>query len=166
MTKGDEHVQIISNAIERVEKNVAIILMFAMAVIVIASVFFRYFLNSPIHWAGEMSIFLMIWITFIGGSLGLKNKSQAAVLILVDRLSPHLQRILNIVIHILMLGFLLVLIYYSYQWIFSSNVAFQRSSSLRMPMWIAYSSVPIGLTFSFIHLTSNFIGIIKGDGDI
>jgi len=155
-------VQFVSNLIEHVEKTVSIILMFAMAVIIIAAVFFRYFLNAPIFWAGEVSIFLMIWISFLGGSLGLKHKSQAAVLILVERLPRETQRILNVIIHILMLGFLLVLIYYSYQWLLSSNVAFQKSTALRMPMWIAYISVPTGLTFSFIHLTSNLIGIVQG----
>ena len=154
--------QFVSNLIEHVEKTVSIILMFAMAVIIIAAVFFRYFLNAPIFWAGEVSIFLMIWISFLGGSLGLKHKSQAAVLILVERLPRETQRILNVIIHILMLGFLLVLIYYSYQWLLSSNVAFQKSTALRMPMWIAYISVPTGLTFSFIHLTSNLIGIVQG----
>jgi len=104
----------------------------------------------------------MIWISFLGGSLGLKNKSQAAVLILVERLPKELQKILNIVIHILMLGFLLILIYYSFQWLLSSNVAFQKSTALRMPMWIAYIAVPTGLTFSFVHLTSNLIGIVQG----
>jgi len=155
-------VQFVSNLIEHVEKTVSIILMFAMAVIIIAAVFFRYFLNAPIFWAGEVSIFLMIWISFLGGSLGLKHKSQAAVLIFVERLPRETQKTLNIVIHILMLGFLLVLIYYSYQWLLSSNVAFQKSTALRMPMWIAYISVPTGLTFSFIHLISNLIGIVQG----
>jgi len=155
-------VQFVSNLIERVEKTVSVIFMFAMAVIIIAGVLFRYFLNAPIFWAGEVSIYLMIWISFLGGSLGLKNKSQAAVLILVERLPRETQRILNIVIHILMLGFLLILIYYSFQWLLSSNVAFQKSTALRMPMWIAYIAVPTGLTFSFVHLTSNLIGIVQG----
>lgn len=162
MIKGDEQVQFVSNLIERVERTVSIILMFAMAAIIIAAVFFRYFLNAPIFWAGEVSIFLMIWVSFLGGSLGLKNKSQAAVLIFVERLPQELQKILNIIIHILMLGFLLVLIYYSFQWLLSSNVAVQKSTALRMPMWIAYISVPTGLTFSFIHLISNLMGLMQG----
>ncbi len=162
MKKGDELVHFVSNLIERVEKTVSMILMFCMAVIIIGAVLFRYFLNNPVFWAGEVSIFLMIWISFLGGSLGLKNKSQAAVSILVERLPQALQKTLNIIVHILMLGFLLVLIYYSYQWLLSSNVAFQKSTALRMPMWIAYISVPIGLTFSFIHLISNLIGIVQG----
>lgn len=152
----------ISAAIESVEKIVSIISIFAIALILIAAVFFRYFLQAPLFWAGEVSIFLMVWISFLGGSLGLKRKSQAAVLILVDKLSDKWQKIVSISIHIIMIVFLFILLYYSYQWVFSSNVAFQKSTALRMPMWIAYSSVPVGLTFATIHLFSHFIEILRG----
>jgi C4-dicarboxylate transporter DctQ subunit len=154
-------VKVVSDFIESIEKALAVVFMFAMTVILTAAVVFRYFLNAPIFWAGEVSIFLMVWLTFLGGSLGLKYKSQAAVLIVVDYLPEKIQKIITFIANLLILAFLLLLMYYSYQWILSSNVALQKSSALRMPMWIAYVSVPIGLTFAFIHLLSDFIDRIR-----
>ncbi|WP_340083919.1 TRAP transporter small permease subunit [Siminovitchia sp. FSL H7-0308] len=51
------------------------------------------------------------------------------------------------------------LLYLSYQWVFTLSP--QKSSSMRLPMWIPYLSVPVGLTFAFIHLLDYFIDLCK-----
>ncbi|MFC5589736.1 TRAP transporter small permease [Sporosarcina soli] len=150
---------ILSTWIEKFEKVVAAILVAAMTIIIASAVVFRYFFNAPIYWASEASIFLMAWLTFIGGSLGLKYKSQASVTFLVDRFSDQGKRILEIISYTIILVFMALLIGLSYQWVFS--VQHQISTSMRIPMWIPYLSVPVGLTFAFIHLLSHLIGLFK-----
>ncbi|CAM3288588.1 MULTISPECIES: TRAP transporter small permease [Brevibacillus] len=151
----------LSDGISRIEKLLGIVLMFAMAVVVILAVVFRYLLNAPFSWAGEVSVYLLIWVSFIGGSLGLKYKSQAAVTILLDYLPKQAQKMLLIAGNILVLLFFALLLYYSYQWVFSPGVAFQKSSALLMPMWIPFSAVPIGLTFATVHILSNLIDLFR-----
>ncbi|WP_096201578.1 TRAP transporter small permease [Bacillus sp. FJAT-45350] len=151
----------LSNGISKIEKTLAIVLMFSMAAIVSMAVVFRYFLNSPLSWAGEVSIFLLIWITFIGGSLGLKYKSQASVTILIEYVPEKIKRIILVFGHVLMLTFLFLVLYYSYTWIFSPGVSFQKSTATQIPMWIPFSAVPLGLTFASIHIISNLLDIIR-----
>ncbi|CAM5796611.1 MULTISPECIES: TRAP transporter small permease [Brevibacillus] len=151
----------LSDLISTVEKYLAIVLMFAMAVIVALAVVFRYVLNAPLSWAGEVSIFLLIWSSFIGGSLGLKYKSQAAVTIVLEYATAKVKKMAGIAGHILMLVFLAVMLYYSYTWVLSPGVAFQKSTAILLPMWIPFSAVPVGLTFSAIHLLSNLIDLIR-----
>ena len=149
----------LSNVIESVEKITSILLIAGITSILFFSVIFRYILNDPIYWASEASIFMMAWLTFLGGSLGLKYRSQASITFLVDRLSESKKRLMNITTHIIILISLAVLLYFSYDWILSlSN---QKSSSMRVPMWIPYLSVPVGLTFAFIHLLDHLVDFIK-----
>lgn len=152
----------ISDIIASFEKKLAMILMFAMAVIVAVAVFFRYVLNVPLFWAGEVSIFLLIYITFLGGSLGIKYNTQASFTILTDYLPKKIEQAVLIAGHILMLLFMTIILYYSYKWIISSNVLIQRSSSMLLPMLIPYSIIPIGLTFTSIHLLHNLLDLIRG----
>lgn len=152
----------ISDIIASFEKKLAMILMFAMAVIVAVAVFFRYVLNVPLFWAGEVSIFLLIYITFLGGSLGIKYNTQASVTILTDYLPEKVRQAVFIVAHLFMLLFMAVILYYSYKWISSPNVLIQRSSAMLLPMWIPYSIIPIGLSFASIHLLNNLLVLIKG----
>ena len=42
-----------------------------MIAITFAQVIFRYLLNSALPWAGELAIFLFIWIIFLGASIAL-----------------------------------------------------------------------------------------------
>ena len=93
----------ISNMVASFEKKLAIILMFAMAVIVAAAVVFRYVFNEPLFWAGEVSVFLLIYITFIGGSLGLKYKTQASMTLITDYLPAKVNKWVAIMAHIFML---------------------------------------------------------------
>ncbi|WP_139368195.1 TRAP transporter small permease [Evansella clarkii] len=153
--------QTISDSIAKIEKVTAAFLMLIMAVVVAASVIFRYFLNSPLSWAGEVSIFLLAWISFIGGSLGLKYKSQASVTILIDYVPANVRRIIQITGYLLMLLFLVFILYYCYKWVMSPSVGFQRSTALQIPMWIPYSAVPVGLTFASVHILNNLIGTIQ-----
>lgn len=154
----------LSNMIASFEKKLAIILMFAMAIIVSLAVIFRS-ANAPLFWAGEVSIFLLIYITFIGGSLGLKYKTQASVTILTDLLPGNINKVVSILAHILMLSFMAILLFYCFKWISSPTVAIQKSSAILMPMWIPYSILPIGFLFASIHLVSNLLVLTKGSGE-
>ncbi|HLR59961.1 MAG TPA: TRAP transporter small permease [Pseudogracilibacillus sp.] len=139
----------LSNIIERIEIVISIALAAAMTIILFINVLFRYFLNDPLFWANEASIFMMAWLTFIGGSLGLKYKTQASITLFVNRLSDKNQRILQIITQIIILIFMAILLYLSWDWVLSLTATV--SSSMRIPMWIPYSCVPVGLTFAFIH---------------
>lgn len=149
----------LSNLVASFEKKLAIILMFAMAVIVTAAVIFRYLFKVPLFWAGEVSIFLLIYITFIGGSLGLKYKTQASVTLITDLLPQKINKFVGIMAHIFMLLFMGILLFYCFKWISAPTVAIQKSSAILLPMWIPYSILPIGLLFATIHLVSNLIEI-------
>jgi C4-dicarboxylate transporter DctQ subunit len=155
----------LSNGISTIEKYLAMALMLAMTVVVALAVVFRYLLNSPLSWAGEVSVFLLIWISFIGGSLGLKYKSQAAVTILLEYVPAKARKIIGMIGHILMLLFLGLLLSYSYTWVLSPVVAFQKSSAIGLPMWIPFCSVPIGLTFAAIHLSANLFEMLR-EGEV
>lgn len=149
----------LSNIVESIEKVISIILIAAIMIILFLAVIYRYFLKDPIFWANEASIFMMAWLTFLGGSLSLKYRSQAAITMLVNRLSKKNQHILNIVTHIIILIFIGILLYYSYSWVL--NLSDIKSSSMRIPMWIPYLSVPVGLTFAFIHILDQLIDFFK-----
>jgi C4-dicarboxylate transporter, DctQ subunit len=161
---GTGIIQSVSNGISRIEKFLAAILMLALAIIVALSVAFRYFLNSPLSWSGEVAVFLLIWISFIGGSLGLKYKSQAAVTLLLDYCPQRVKMWIAVFSQVFIIIFLVLILSYTYTWILSDGVAFQKSTAILLPMWIPYSAVPIGLTFACIHVLAQLVHVIKTKG--
>src|SRR5690625_1345823 len=142
----------ISNIIGSFERVITIILMATITVVLFFNVIFRYFLKDPIFWANEASIFMMAWLIFLGGSLCSTYTSLASITFIVNRLTERNRRILNVVTHLIILIALGLLIYISLDWILSLTGT--KSSSMRIPMWIPYLSVPVGLTFAFVHIRS------------
>lgn len=147
----------ISNALTKIEEYIMAILMGALTIIMIIAVIYRYFLKDPITWAGEVSIFLLIWTSFIGGSWGLKYGTQASVTFLVDAVADNKKRWIRMAQDIIMLLFLGILIAYSVKWMMLPSMLIQKSIALQLPMWIPYSAVPVGLLFAFVHILTHLV---------
>lgn len=150
----------LSNVIFKLEKILAIILGLVMLVSLAAGVFFRYVLKSPLHWSDETAIFVLVWLTFIGGSMSIKMGKTATITIFVDRLKGSLKRFFMGLSFLLIFVFSAYLLYLSVIWLSSPNILVQRSSSMNMPMIYAYLSVPVSFLFISIHamdlLVQNF----------
>lgn len=74
----------ISDVVYSIEKVLALILALTLMVSMVGGFFFRYVFKNPLLWSDELAIFCLIWITFIGGSMVLKEKASPAITILVD----------------------------------------------------------------------------------
>ncbi len=60
--------------------------------LVLAGVFFRYVLNSPLYWAEEAARLLLIWLSFIGAALAFQRQQHLAMDV-VMRLVPDALRV-------------------------------------------------------------------------
>lgn len=139
------------------------ILMGILTIVMVAAVIFRYFLANPIPWATEVSIYLFIWFSFIGGSWGLKYGTQASVTFLFDALNESKKRILKIVQDIIMLVFMIIVIYFAIKWLTAPSMALQKSASLGTPMWIPFSAVLVGMIFAAIHTSARLIRLFRNE---
>ena len=68
----------ISDIIFNFTNNIIVILSFGLIFLIFLSVFYRYALNSPLIWANDMSIFIFIWLSFLGMSSAVKLKEHVA----------------------------------------------------------------------------------------
>ena len=68
-----------------------ILMMGSMACLVFANVIARYLFNDSIIWVEEFTQFEMIWITFLGAGLALREGRHVAVEILEDYLPAGLR---------------------------------------------------------------------------
>ncbi|MGJ9384409.1 TRAP transporter small permease [Salipaludibacillus sp. CF4.18] len=141
----------ISDSIYSVEKILAIGLCLLMFLSLFLGVVFRYVLSSPLIWANEMATFSLVWLTFIGGSMGVKQQESAAVTFLVDKVRGVTRKIIISMGLFSVIVFSFFMLYVCYQWLSSPNIAVQQSTAMQMPMIIPYISVAVGFVFIFIH---------------
>lgn len=141
----------ISNWVFNIEKLLAIILCTLMLSSLFAGVVFRYALNAPLTWSEETAIFSLVWLTFIGGSMGIKSQKSAVITLFMDKFHGKLRMILMAISILALLLFVVYIFYLSVIWLSSPTVLLQKSNSMQMPMIIAYLSVPVSFFFIFIH---------------
>ncbi len=78
-------------------------------------VFGRYVLNATPTWVEQVALLLVVYIGFLGASVGIHRKTHLGVSVFRE-ISPKLiQRIFEFVTHVLMIGFGLVMTIYGYK---------------------------------------------------
>ena len=74
-----------------------------MVVLVFGNVVLRYAFNSGIAVSEEMSRWLFVWLTFMGGVVGLREHAHLGTDMLVGRLGPRGKKACLVVAYLLML---------------------------------------------------------------
>ena len=135
---------------------VAALALLAIVAINGANVVGRYFLGSPISWAEEMMLFLMVLIVFAGAATVTWRGAHIHIGILVDWLPPIWQRGVAFITGLLAVSVLLVICVVSFE-IVSTLYAFdQRSEALELPVWIPQSFVTGGSALMAVMMILRF----------
>ena len=85
-------------------------LMALMGLFIFTNVILRYFFNSGITWAEEMSRFLFVWLIFLGGIGALKDNNHLGFTSFVQKLPPTAKKLCFIVSNSLVVVCLIVLL--------------------------------------------------------
>jgi len=134
-----------------INRQIIIWMMGAMAVIVFSNVIMRYLFGDSILWAGEISRYLMIWLTFLGSGLLFRQGAHISVNNLQDILPERLGKVLRILIIAMLVTFFSSMIYVG-----SKYVLFQWGQVTpvtRIPFGFVYAAVPVGFVLMAYHVT-------------
>lgn len=131
------------------------VLLLAMTAIVFIQVLFRYFINAPLFWTEEAARYIMIWIVYLGASVGIRRGSHIGFTYFVEKVSPKVSKWFTMVATLGLLAFCLNFTYYGT--IITLQNVNQLSSGLQIPIAAVYGVLPISGILCIIQL----IPIIK-----
>jgi len=103
------------NGLRKVETFFTCLFMAAFAIVASAQVVFRVFLNNPLAWSEEASIFLFIWSVFLGAALVYAHNAHFRVDFFVMLFPPKAQVALKYFSWALAVAFSIILIRFGYQ---------------------------------------------------
>ncbi len=69
----------ITHFLNNFEEYTCIVLLGIMAVVVFIQVIFRFVVKASLPWSEETSRYLLVWITFLGASAGVKTGAHVGV---------------------------------------------------------------------------------------
>lgn len=121
------------------------------SVLLFVNVVLRYWFLAPISWAEELTLYIMVWIVFVGSSVAIRTRGHIAIDLLPLVLSPAGRHRLAILIALITLAFLAVFFFYSGQHTLRVRSIDQVTPVMQAPMWLAYLAMPAGSALMFVR---------------
>ena len=143
-------IQLVSDRLDQISKAVCVVLILFMGLEVIMAVFFRYVLFAPLRWGEELARLVMIWIGMLGIAIALKDGEHIGIETMLSHLSKCQRAWCNLVSHLLVSGFLVILFYFGLlQAIRAWNIILP---ALLIPWTWPMLAVPCATVVQLVHL--------------
>lgn len=144
--------------VNKILDGISVLCMVLILLLVVAQVAMRYLFNSPLTWSEELAVFVMIWLTFIGSLICMRDKEHIEVTILVDHLPRTLQRVVVVFSRLASVFFLLVVAYYGFELVMENMAV--TSPANKLSMGLVYTIIPLSSLGMVFYLVK---AIAKGE---
>ncbi len=127
----------------------------------------RYFLNRPQIWVVEFSQYALLYLTFLGTAAVLRNEKHVVLDLLINRLKPRVQVVINSITSTLCTFISLVFVWYGARvfWqYFQSGVTLY--SALEIPQAAIIIIIPAGSFLLAIQFIRRTYGYLAGWGTL
>jgi TRAP-type transport system small permease protein len=130
------------------------LMMLAMTALVFANVVTRYGFGFSIAWVEEVSLYLMIWIAYLGAGLALREGRHVAIELVQDRLPAAAVPWVRAVVGLAVLTFLACVALLGLR--FALFAMDQETPVLNIPLGIPYLAIPVGAAVFALHFVLVF----------
>ncbi len=137
-------------ALTFVEEWTLFIIVMAALLSLFANVVLRYGFNYTLAWSEELVRIVIIYSTFIGASVAIKQRAMIKIDAIVQ-IFPRLKTGLTFYADILMLMFAAMMVYYGYQMAHQQFLTHQKTIIMQIPLVAIYSIMPVVGVMMFIR---------------
>ena len=133
----------VGKSLTRLENGIIAVCFIIMTVAAFAQVVNRNLIGAGISWFDELARYCMVYMTLLATEAGLRDGSQINITAVIDKLTPPLKRVMQIIVKIVIIGFSCTIFWTSLTLIEKQIRSGQVSAGLGLPMWLPYLSLPI-----------------------
>lgn len=130
--------------LDNLEEYIIFVLLASMTLIIGLQVISRFVFHSSLSWSEEIARYILVWATFIGGSLGVKKGAHIGVEAFTLVLPAKGKKIVTYVASACCIVFCLIIFKEGLAIILKQITNHQVSPAMQLPMWIPYAALPVG----------------------
>lgn len=136
-----------------------------LTLVICVATFFRYILEGNLYGYEEWVKIIAFWLYFIGAAIGAYNRTHVSA-DLVNAYLPEgtLKKFLIVVRNAITVGVALLFTWYGYEFFMfgfrgplGTGVAIPMTTIWRIPMWVGYLSVFLGLLFMVYYFARDLV---------
>lgn len=149
-----------SASVARVEMFTCKALVVVFTLLLIVNVGLRSVFNSPLFFAEELAIYILIWMAFLAISFSLHENSQVSLTLVKDMLPPSVQRGLSILTDSIIIAILATVFWYAVKWVTSSDVDFELAISLGIQKKPFFYIIPLFCLTGLFHVLTRLLTLV------
>ncbi len=146
----------INDFLIRIIKGLLAIMLSVQILLIFITAVMRYCFNHAIPWTDELTTYLLVAITFLGGYVASNMGALAKVELVSGTFKGALGKAVQVVARILSGGLVGWIAFYGTQLYFSPVIQNQTSSALRMPVKYVWWCLPVAM---WLLLFTELLGI-------
>lgn len=140
------------NAINEASGYISALLILLCSLVILHAVTVRYFFGLPSYWQTELSIYLLMFATFIGGAYALKHGAHVGVDLLSIKLSGRANLVLRIITAILCLGLTFVVTWKAgNMWWEATSMGWESDTLWGPKLTYPYAILPVGMLLTSLQ---------------
>lgn len=121
--------------------HLSVVCMVLILLLVVGQVVMRYIFDSPLTWSEELAVYAMVYLTFIGGIMAMRDKEHIDVNIVYEFLPERGRKIFRAFSRLITAIFLVVVIYYGFELTMENFTV--ASVATKIPMAYIYGIIPV-----------------------
>lgn len=138
---------LIGKAINAFEATALMVCVALLAILLIINVIAREFFQS-IYFVEELTTFLLIFITFVGVSYGVRRARHIRMGAFLDMMPPKLEKVFIIGISAFSAWVMFVMAHATYEYVLFSWARGHETGALRLPYAMFYAIMPVGFAMA------------------
>ncbi|MBS4535059.1 TRAP transporter small permease [Clostridium sp. D2Q-14] len=150
----------------KTEELTASSLLIITSLLVFVQVLMRYMFNYSISWTEEVARYMIAWFIFLGSSIAVKENAHVNMDALSNLIKGKISQVISIIIDLINIAFCILTIMAGVKMIQSSISLGTIATSIPLPLYIPYASVPVGVSFMLVRyvfsIVNRIIDLVNG----
>jgi TRAP-type C4-dicarboxylate transport system permease small subunit len=134
-----------------------------MVLLVFTQIVMRYVFSRSLSWSEELARYVFLWLSWIGASYAVKERSHFRVEMLANALRGRARKFFELAVLLVWFAFSLALAWYGTSLVLFQVDRGQASAAMDMPMSVPYAAVPAGCAMMCVRLAVEIWKILRGE---
>nr|WP_072514111.1 TRAP transporter small permease [Ndongobacter massiliensis] len=150
--------------LDKLEEGILILMMAIMTIAIVTQVVSRVVFHNSLAWTEEIARYILVWVTFVGASLGVRKGAHIGVEAFTGKLPARTQKTVQRVMYLICTFFCLVTSLSSIRILLLQAKTGQVSAAVQIPMWLPYLGVTVGVFMMAVRFLEAFAQTFEKGG--
>lgn len=141
-------------------EKISMFMLGTITIVLFAQIVLRNFTSNGLVWGNELSVYLNIWLVFLGATIIFADNKHVSMDFIMARFGEKVNRVVNIFNQLLIMIFIVCVLYNTLIFLIENK---GKTPVMSLPYFWFYFPLFLSMSFMVIIAIFQLIDLIKGD---